>query len=65
MNTINERPLPRMRTVKETAAETHMPVYFVRQAVKQNKVSHVMAGKKVLINLDSFIDYLERGERNE
>lgn len=54
-----------MRTVKETAAEAHMPVYFVRQAVKQNKVAHVMAGKKVLINLDSFIDYLERGERNE
>ncbi len=54
-----------MRTIKETGAETGFPVYFIRQLVKQNKISYVMAGKKVLVNLDSFIDYLEKGERNE
>lgn len=57
------RPLPRMRTIKETGAETGMSVYFIRQLVKQNKISYVMAGKKALVNLDSFLDYLERGEQ--
>lgn len=65
MNENNKRPLPRMRTIKETGAETGYPIYFIRQLVKQNKIRYVMAGKKVLVNLDSFIDYLEKGERNE
>ena len=52
-----------MRTIKETGAETGFPVYFIRQLVKQNKISYVKAGKKFLVNLDSFLDYLERGEQ--
>lgn len=63
MNDNNSRPVPKMRTIKETGAETGFPVYFIRQLVKQNKISYVMAGKKVLVNLDSFLDYLERGEQ--
>lgn len=63
MNESNTRPIPRMRKVKELAAETGYPVYFIRQLVKQNKVRYVMAGKKVLVNFDSFIEYLERGEQ--
>lgn len=52
-----------MRTVRQLGAETGYPVYFIRQLVKQNKVRYVMAGKKVLVNFDSFIEYLERGEQ--
>ena len=52
-----------MRTVRQLGAETGYPVYFIRQLVKQNKINYVMAGKKVLVNLDSFLDYLERGEQ--
>ena len=59
----NSRTVPRMRTIKETGAETGFPVYFIRQLVKQNKISYVKAGKKFLVNLDSFLDYLERGEQ--
>ena len=63
MNESISRPVPRMRTIKDGAAEAGIAVYFVRQLVKQNKISYVMAGKKALINLDSLLDYLERGEQ--
>lgn len=63
MNETNIRPLPRMRTIKQAAAETGTAVYFIRQLVKQNKISYVQAGRKTLINLDRYIDFLERGEQ--
>ncbi len=50
--------VPRMRTIKQTATELGLPEYFVRSLVKQNQVTYVKAGKKVLINLDRFIEYL-------
>lgn len=64
MNNINilEKPLPRMRTIKQTAQETGLAEYFVRQLVKQHKIKYVMTGRKALINLDKFIDFLNTGE---
>ena len=50
--------LPRMRTIKQTAAELGLPEYFVRSLVKQEQVTFVKAGRKVLINLDKFIEFL-------
>lgn len=63
MNETNIRPLPRMRTIKQTAAETGVAEYFVRRLVKQDKIKYVQAGRKVLINLDLFIDFLNGGEQ--
>ena len=51
------RPLPRMRTIRQTAAETGFPEYALRQLVRNNKIVYVKAGYKVLVNLDRFIDY--------
>jgi len=64
---MNEKPrnIPTMKGVAQTAHDAGVPVHFVRQLVKQNKISFVMAGKKALINWDGFLDYLERGERND
>lgn len=50
--------VPRMRTIKQTAQETGLHEYFVRQLVKQDKIKYIKAGRKVLINLDLFIDFL-------
>ncbi len=52
-----------MRTIKQTAQETGLHEYFVRQLVKQDKIKYIRAGRKVLINLDLFIDYLNSGEQ--
>ncbi len=58
-----KKPLPRMRTIKQTAQETGLHEYFVRQLVKQNKIRYISAGRKTLINLDLFIDYLNSTEQ--
>jgi len=58
-----KNPLPRMRTIKQTAQETGLHEYFVRQLVKQNKIRYISAGRKTLINLDLFIDYLNSTEQ--
>lgn len=59
---ITSNNVPRMRTIKQTAAETGLAEYFIRQLVKQNKIKYVKAGCKTLINLDLFIEYLNSGE---
>ena len=54
--------VPRMTTIDETARMANVPKHFVRQLVIQNRVVHVKAGRKYLINFDRFIDYLNSGE---
>lgn len=63
----------RMRTVKATVEyfkqedpETPVNEYMLRRLIKQKKISVVHAGnKKVLLNLDKFIDYLNNDVREE
>lgn len=58
-------PVPRMRLLKEVAAEiktvdpgTAVTPYFIRQLALEGKVKSVMAGRKRLINLDDLLQYL-------
>lgn len=62
MNEQNTRALPKMLTIKETAQATGLHEYFVRQLVKQNRVTYVKAGCKTLINLDRLVEFLNEGE---
>ena len=55
--------LPRMRTIKETAEITGLHEYHIRQLVKQNRIVYITAGRKTLVNLDKFIDFLNTGEK--
>lgn len=54
--------LPRMRTIKETAEITGLHEYHIRQLVKQNRIVYITSGRKTLVNLDKFIEYLNQGE---
>lgn len=61
-----EFKIPRMRTVHEAAAElkaidehTAITEYHIRQLALQGVISRVKAGRKLLINLDTLIEYLE------
>ena len=56
---------PRMRTIRQAAHEAGVPEHWLRQAVKDGKVVHVMAGRKALVNYDKLLEYLNRGERHE
>lgn len=57
--------VPRMRTIKQTATELGLPEYFVRSLVKTEQITYVKAGRKVLINLDKFIEYLNGATKAE
>lgn len=53
--------LPRMLTIKEVVAEckgTGLTEYCIRKLVLSDKIVHIRAGNKILINYDKFIDYL-------
>ena len=54
--------IPRMRTVAAAAAETGLAVFHVRKLVAEHKIRYVRAGRKVLVNLDSLVRYLNVGE---
>lgn len=54
----NENKIPQMETIKRTAEILGVPEYFVRQKVKSGDVVAIKAGRKALVNVDKFIEYL-------
>jgi excisionase family DNA binding protein len=52
-----------MRTIRETAQITGFPEYALRRLVKQNKIVYVNTGRKVLVNVDKFIEFLNMGDK--
>ena len=62
MNKQNTSALPKMLTIRETAQVTGLHEYFVRQLVKQNRVTYVKAGCKTFINLDRLVEFLNESE---
>lgn len=50
--------VPRMETIKKTAEIFGLPVHFVRQKVLSGEIVAVRAGKRFLVNLDRFAEYL-------
>ncbi len=53
-----EIKVPRMETITTTAEILHLPVHFVREKVKNGEVVAVKAGRRYLVNIDKFIEYL-------
>ncbi|MCI1966318.1 MAG: hypothetical protein LKJ17_09360 [Oscillospiraceae bacterium] len=65
-------PLPRMRLLKEAAAEikqldpdTAVTTYFIRQLALEGKIKSVMAGRKRLINFDDLLNYLSLSQEQQ
>lgn len=50
--------IPRMETIKKTAEIFGLPVHFVRCKVASGEVVAVRAGKRFLVNVDKFAEYL-------
>lgn len=53
-----ETVIPKMVTIKEAAITTGLAEYHIRQLCIKNQITAVKTGKKYLINLDRFVDYL-------
>lgn len=50
--------VPRMEGIKKTAELFGLPVHFVRSKVASGEVVAVRAGRKFLVNVDRFAEYL-------
>lgn len=50
--------IPQMETIKKTAEIFGVPVHFVRQKVNSGEVVAVRAGRRFLVNVDRFAEYL-------
>ncbi len=50
--------IPRMVSIKEAAAITGLAEYHVRQLCIKGEITAVQTGRKWLVNVDRFIDYL-------
>ena len=56
--TDNNIRVPRMRTIKETAELFSLPVHVIRQKVSNGEIVAVRAGRRFLVNVDRFSEYL-------
>ena len=52
------KPLPKMMTIKELSEVTGFAYHHIRNLCLKNKIVHVKAGSKYLINYDKFLEYL-------
>lgn len=50
--------IPAMVTIKEAAEKTGLSYYYIRKLCLEKKVVHITAGRKVLINEEKFINFL-------
>ncbi|MFR4784864.1 MAG: excisionase family DNA-binding protein [Pilosibacter sp.] len=50
--------IPTMVTIKEAAEKTGLSYYYIRKLCLEKKVVHITAGRKVLINEEKFINFL-------
>ena len=55
---MEELKVPRMETIKTTAALFNLPVHFIRQKVTSGEIVAVRAGKRFLVNVDKLAEYL-------
>ena len=55
-DTVNN--IPHMETIKRTAELFGLPVHFVRRKVSSGEVVAVRAGRRFLVNVDKFAEYL-------
>ena len=56
--------IPTMLTIKEAADKTGVAAHFIRNLAIRNEIVHVRCGKKYLINLEKFIEYLNTSKGN-
>ena len=57
--------VPRMRTIQQTADLTGLSYHHIRTLCRQHKIVAVRSGKKWLVNLDKFIEYLNNPQEEQ
>ncbi len=57
--------VPRMRTIQQTADLTGLSYHYIRNLCRQGQIVAVQSGKKWLVNLDKFIEYLNNPQEEQ
>lgn len=57
----NNIKVPRMEPIKPAAAISNMPVHALRMMVANGDVVSIRTGRKILVNMDSLIAFLNTG----
>lgn len=55
--------IPTMLTINEVAQRTGLAKFHIRTLALQGKIKSIRAGKKILINFEKFIEYLNEDEK--
>ena len=58
-----EPKIPTMLTIDKLAKKTGFSTFSIRKMVRENRIVYVKAGRKVLINYEKFLEYLNIGDR--
>lgn len=58
----NTGTLPKMRTIRQAAADSGLAVCHIKRLIDSNKIVYIRTGKKYLINFDTLVKYLQEGE---
>lgn len=58
---MNNEHIPKVVTVEECANITGISQWSIRRWIKENRFPVIKTGRKVLINLSRFVDFLEAG----
>jgi len=60
-----QNEVPVMLTINETATKTNLAKHYIRQCCLKNQIVHVRCGKRILINFNKFIEFLNTGDPTE
>jgi len=52
-----------MLTITETAEAFNLPVHFIRRLCLTNQIVYVRSGKKIFVNRDLFISFLNNPQQ--
>lgn len=62
---MDQKQIPQMKPIKETAAMFGVSQYFVRQLAKSGRINAVRVAGRILVNCDKFAEYLNGATLNE
>lgn len=54
--------IPTMMTVQETSNATGISYDRIRKMCLQGEIVHIRMGTKILVNMEKFVEYLNRGD---
>lgn len=63
---MDERKIPQMVSVKKAAQMSGLPEHLVRfKLIPEGKIKYILAGRKILVNFDSLVEYLQVGDGSD